>query len=69
MVQTLELIVVIREKKLGNTNLVASRHIYGEKASLPVDVGRVSNSVFERRTSTGSEIFASLGSGLVQNLG
>ena len=29
----------------------------------------LSNSVFERRTSTGSGLFASLGSGLVQTLG
>ena len=29
----------------------------------------LSNSVFERRTSTGSGLFASLGSGLVQSLG
>ena len=30
----------IREKKLNNTNLFASRHIKREKASLPVDVRR-----------------------------
>ena len=29
----------------------------------------LSNSVFERRTSTGSRLFASLGSGLVQTVG
>ena len=28
------------KKKLGNTNLVASRHIKSEKGSLPVDVHR-----------------------------
>ena len=32
-------------------------------------IGSLSNSVFERRTSTGSELFASLGSGLVETLG
>ena len=40
-----------------------------EKASLPVDVGRLRNSVFGRRTTTGSGLFASLSSGLVQTLG
>ena len=33
-------IVLIREKKLSNTNFLASRHIKEEKASLPVDVHR-----------------------------
>ena len=32
-------------------------------------VGSLSNSVFERRTSTGSGLFASLGSGSVETLG
>ena len=36
--ETLGLIVFIREKKLSNTNLLASRHIKREKGSLPVDV-------------------------------
>ena len=40
-----------------------------EKASLPADVGSLSNSVLKRRMSTGSGLFASLGSGLVQTLG
>ena len=31
--------------------------------------GSLSNSVFERRTSTGSGLFTSLGSGLVETLG
>ena len=31
-------------------------------------LGSLSNSVFERRTSTGSELFASLSSGLVETL-
>ena len=35
---TLGLIVFIREKKLSNTNLLASRHIKREKALLPVGV-------------------------------
>ena len=35
----------------------------------PFTVESLSNSVFERRTSTGSGLFASLGSGLVQTLG
>ena len=33
-------IVFIREKKLSDTNFLASRHIKEEKASLPVDVHR-----------------------------
>ena len=33
-------IVSIRVKKLSNTNFISSRHIKGEKASLPVDVRR-----------------------------
>ena len=37
-VQTLGQMVFIREKELSNTNLVASRHIKREKASLPADV-------------------------------
>ena len=32
-------------------------------------IGSLSNSVFERRTSTGSGLFASLGSGSVETLG
>ena len=40
-----------------------------EKASLPVDVGSLSNIVLGRRTSTGIGLFASVGSGLVQTLG
>ena len=32
-------------------------------------LGSLSNSVFERRTSTGSGLFAKLGSGLVETLG
>ena len=69
LVETLVQIVFIREKKLSNTNLLELRHIKREKASLPFDVRRVSNSVFERRTSTGNGLFASLGSGLVETLG
>ena len=38
LVETLGLIVFIREKTLSNTNLLASRHIKREKALLPVDV-------------------------------
>ena len=38
LVQTVGYIVFIREKKLSNTNVFASRHIYSEKASLSVDV-------------------------------
>ena len=33
------------------------------------DIGSFCNSVFERRTSTGSGLFASLSSGLVETLG
>ena len=36
--ETLGQILFIREKKLSNTNLLASRHIKREKGSLPVDV-------------------------------
>ena len=45
LVETLGLIVFIREKKLSNTNLLASRHIKREKASLPVDVRRSKTSL------------------------
>ena len=67
-------IISIRIKTLSNTNLAASRLIKREKTSLPVDVcrpklGSLSNSVFERRTSTRSGLFVSLGSGLVETLG
>ena len=37
--------------------------------STPALLGSLSNSVFERRTSAGSGLFASLGSGLVETLG
>ena len=70
LVQTLGQIVFIREKKLSNANLLESRHIKEKKASLPVDVRRsktsllkLPNRVFERRTSTGSGLFAFLGGG------
>ena len=36
---------------------------------LGVVIGSLSNSVFERRTSTGSGLFASLGNDLVETLG
>ena len=45
MVETLGLIVFIREKTLSNTNLLASKHIKREKASLPVDVRRSKKSL------------------------
>ena len=45
LVETLGLIVFIREKTLSNTNLLASRHIKREKASLPVDVRRSKTSL------------------------
>ena len=35
------------EKKLGNTNLVVSRRIKREKASLPVDVRRSKTSLLK----------------------
>ena len=61
LVETLGYIVFIREKKLSNTNLLASGHIKTEKTSLPVDVcrskkslGSSSNSVFERQASIAS---------------
>ena len=38
LVETLGLIVFIRETKLGNAHLFASRHIKREKGSLPVGV-------------------------------
>ena len=50
--------------------MLASRHFKKEKASFPVDVRRsktsllkLSNRVFERRTSTGSGLFPFLGGG------
>ena len=39
--------VFIREKKLSNTNLLASRHMRREKASLPVDVRRSKTSLLK----------------------
>ena len=56
-------------KILSDTNLVALMYNKKEKASLPVDVGSLSNRVLGRQTFTGSGLFASLGSGLVQTLG
>ena len=47
LVETLEWIVFIREKELSNTNLLESRHIYSEKASLPVDVRRSKTSLLK----------------------
>ena len=38
--QILGQIVSLRVKTFSNTNLVASRHINGEKSSLPVDMHR-----------------------------
>ena len=68
--QILGQIVFVRVKTLSNTNLVALRHFKKEKASFPVDVRRsktsllkLPNRVFERRTSTGSGLFAFLGGG------
>ena len=45
LVETLGEILFIREKKLSNTNLLASRQIKREKASLPVDVCRSKTSL------------------------
>ena len=47
LVKTLGKILFIREKKLSNTNLLESRHIKGEKASLPVDVHRSKTSLLK----------------------
>ena len=47
LVETLGLIVFIREKTLSNTNLLASRHIKREKASLPVDARRSKTSLLK----------------------
>ena len=46
-VETLGQIVFIREKKLSNTNLLASRHMRREKASLSVDVRRSKTSLLK----------------------
>ena len=43
--------VFIREKKLGNTNLSASRHIKMEKASLPIDMRRSKTSLLKLSNS------------------
>ena len=45
--ETLGKILFIREKKLSNTNLLASRHIKREKGSLPVDVRPSKTSLFK----------------------
>ena len=47
LVQTLGLIIFIREKKLSNTDLLESRHIKREKASLSVDVCRSKTSLLK----------------------
>ena len=39
----------LKEKKLSNTNLLASRHIKREKASLPVDLCRSKTSLLKLR--------------------
>ena len=62
-------VVFTKLKILSDTNLVASMYNKKEKASLPVDVGSLSNIVLGRRTSTEIGLFASVGSGLVQTLG
>ena len=45
LVETLGYIIFIREKKVNNPNLYASRHIKMEKASLPVNVRRLKTSL------------------------
>ena len=45
--QILEQIDSLRAKTLSNTNLVASRHIKGEKGSLPFDVRRLKMLLFK----------------------
>ena len=45
--QCFEQIVSIRVKKLGYTNLIASRQIKGAKASLPVDVRHAKTSLLK----------------------
>ena len=46
LVETLGYILFIREKKLSNTNLLASRHRKREKASLPVEMRRSKTFLF-----------------------
>ena len=47
LVETLGYIVFIREKKLSNTNFLASRYIVRKKTSLPVDVRRSKTSLLK----------------------
>ena len=51
--------------------LFSSKQYFHERPCMVVTIalGSLSNSVFERRTSTGSGLFASLGSDLVETLG
>ena len=49
-------------------DLSANTRTYQQIDTRTLVKGSLSNSVFERRTSTGSELFASLGSGLVETL-
>ena len=48
--------------------LTAEREVAGSIPGTGPILGTLSNSVFERGTSTGSGLFASLGSGLVKTL-
>ena len=44
-------------------------HLLSDVVAAVAALGSLSNSVFERRTSTGSGLFAALGCGLVETLG
>ena len=48
--------VFIREKKLSNTNLLASRHIKKEEDSLPVDVRRSKTSLVKLPIAIGRRV-------------
>ena len=54
LVEPLGQIVFIRENKLSNRNLLESRHIKRERASLPVDVRRSKTSLLNPYQSPGS---------------
>ena len=62
--------VLFRERKGVNIASDFLRMVVGDSASCSIAeiIGSLSNSVFKRRTSTGSGLFSSLGSGLVKTL-
>ena len=61
--------IELRPKLCKQEKIVNILNSYQRRTNRRSCSGSLSNSVFERRTSTGSGLFASLGSGLVKTLG